>query len=346
MISGWPLRLVIASLALLLFGWAVAPLWLAFLISVLFYLLLTPLVSKLQALGYSRDRALLYSLTPALLLLIYATGYSINALRGYLPQLAGDLEHLQNAASGALVNLQSHLDQILGLRLPLAEQASLLDLNAMLKTERLLESTSVFANLAINLALVPPLAFFLLRDFQRWRDSAMSLLPNNQFELGWVMYHGVSTRLQAYLRGLVWQALILAGITATGFWIAGFPSPLLLGLLTGIAGLVPYLGPVLAMVAPMIMLLSTNTFEPEAILHIVAVLSVGFGFDNLVTIPFLLAGTVNLHPGIAMVAVVVAGHVGGIPAMILVIPVLGMLKIVSQSLLHGLGPPVNLHQRS
>ncbi len=345
MINGWPLRLLLASLAMLLLAWAVSPLWLCILISVLFYLLLTPLVSKLQAMGHSHDRAILYSLTPTLVLLIYATGYSVDALRNYLPQLAGDLEQLHNSAATALFNLQTHLESMIGVRLPLAEQAQLLNLNALLRTDRLLESTGVFANIAINLALVPPLAFFLLRDFQRWRDSALSLLPNDQFELGWVMYHGVSTRLQAYLRGLVWQALILAAITSVGFWIAGFPSPILLGLLTGIAGLVPYLGPVLAMVAPMIMLLSAPVFEPEAIFHIVAVLAIGFGFDNLVTIPFLLAGTVNLHPGIAMVAVVVAGHVGGIPAMILVIPVLGMLKIISQTLLYGLGPPVNLHQR-
>lgn len=154
------------------------------------------------------------------------------------------------------------------------------------------------------------------------------------------MYHGVSTRMQAYLRGLVWQALILAGITSTGFWLAGFPSPLLLGVLTGIAGLVPYLGPFLAMIAPLVLLLSQPAFDPGTLWHLLLVLAVGFGFDNLVTVPFVLAGTVNLHPAVAMAAVLVAGHVGGIPAMILVIPLLGMGKIIVQTLVNGLGAPV------
>lgn len=338
--NAWLPKLIIAIAGLLLLGWALSPIWLALLVSVMLYLLLEPVTSALQARGLSRNKAIMLSLFPPLIVLIYATAYSVNVLREYLPQLASDLEHLQISAAAALLELQTSLGSAIGVTLDLAERARVLDLNAMLKTDRLLESTSVFANIAINLALVPPIAYFLMRDFRVWRDRALSLLPNNQFELGWIMYYGVSTKMQAYLRGLLWQTLILATITSTGFWLAGFPSPILLGLLTGIAGLVPYIGPLLAMVAPLIMLLAAPEFDPTAILEIIIILSIGFGFDNLVTIPFLLAGTVNVHPGIAMVAVIIAGHVGGIPAMILVIPVLGMLKIVLQSLLNGLGPPI------
>ncbi|MDF1781751.1 MAG: AI-2E family transporter [Alcanivoracaceae bacterium] len=338
--NGWPLRLVLVSIGLAVLAWVLSPIWLALLISVLFYLLLSPLVSMLLARGASRDRAIIMSLLPALLILVYAAVYSINSLRNYLPHLAADLEHLQQSATLALLQFETYLEQMIGLRLRLAENAQVLDLNDILQTDKLLESTGVFANIAINLTLVPPIAYFLLRDFRRWRDNALSLLPNEHFELGWLMYYGVSTRMQAYLRGLLWQALILACITSTGFWIAGFPSPILLGVLTGVAGLVPYLGPFLAMIAPLVMLLSAATFDPGSILQILLVLTVGFGFDNLITVPFLLAGTVNLHPIVAMVAVVVAGNVGGIPAMILVIPVLGMLKIVLQTLLNGLGAPI------
>ena len=334
------LRLLLAATGLAILAWVLSPIWLTLLISVLCYLLLSPLVSKLQAHGASRDRAILLSLTPVLLVLVYGAVWSFDALRVYLPHLPADLKQLQDSAIKVLSTFDVKLEQMLGMPIHLARRVSALDLTSMLKADKLIESSGVFANIAINLTLVPPLAYFLLRDYRHWRNKALALLPNNQFELGWLMYYGVSTRMQAYLRGLVWQALILAAITSVGFWIAGFPSPILLGLLTGIAGLVPYLGPFLAMIAPLIMLLSAPTFDAGGVIDIVIVLAVGFGFDNLVTIPFLLAGTVNLHPVVAMIAVVVAGHVGGIPAMILVIPVLGMVKIVLQTLFNGLGAPI------
>ncbi|MCB1836389.1 MAG: AI-2E family transporter [Alcanivoracaceae bacterium] len=335
--NGWLTRLLFAAFALALLGWALSPLWLALLLSVLFYLLLSPLVGTLQARGVSHTRAIALSLAPALVLLVYAAVYSINNVLAYLPQLSADMEFLQQSATRALAQLEQHLGEAFGLRLQLADKLGAINLNDWLQTDKLLASTGTIMNIAINVALVPPLAFFLLRDYRQWRDNLLNLLPNRHVELGWLMYHGVSTRMQAYLRGLVWQAIILAAITSTGFWLAGFPSPLLLGVLTGIAGLVPYLGPFLAMIAPLVLLLSQPAFDPGTLWHLLLVLAVGFGFDNLVTVPFLLAGTVNLHPAVAMAAVLVAGHVGGIPAMILVIPLLGMCKIIVQTLVNGLG---------
>lgn len=338
--SGWLPRLLLAAVGLALLGWVLSPLWLTFLVSILFYLVLSPFVSKLQARGASRDMAIVLSLAPALILLVYVASYSISALRAYLPSLPADLEHLQHAAALALTDLDAYLARRLGSGTHLADRARLLDLNALVKPEKLIASSGVFINIIINLVLVPPLAYFLLRDYSQWRDKLLSLLPNHQFEIGWLMYYSVSTRMQAYLRGLVWQAVILAANTSIGFWIAGFKMPVLLGVLTGVAGVVPYLGPFLAMIAPVVMVLSAPVFVPGMILNAALVLLVGFGFDNMVTIPFLLAGCVNLHPMVAMVAVLVAGNVAGIPGMILVIPLLGMLKIVIETLVKGLGAPV------
>ena len=69
-----------------------------------------------------------------------------------------------------------------------------------------------------------------------------------------------------------------------------------------VAGLVPYLGPLLAMLAPVLMMVAGPGLDPGTLMEIVLVLAVGFGFDNAVVIPFLLAGSVNLHPAVAMLA--------------------------------------------
>ena len=334
----WLVRMLTGAAIALAIGYLLKPIWIAALLCILFYLLLEPLVSTLQAAGARKDLAIASALLPPLVGLVYGAVHLIDSARDYLPQLGQDLEQLQLGISQTLAQLDDYLAVVMGVELSLAEQvASLeLDLRGAARAERLLASTSWFANLLLNLALVPPLAWFLLRDYRSWRDRALSLLPNNQFELGWLMYHRVCARLQAYLRGLVLQALILSTITAIGFWIIGLPSPVLLGILTGVAGLVPYLGPLLAMIAPVLMMVAGPGLDPSTLMEIVLVLAVGFGFDNAVVIPFLLAGSVNLHPAVAMLAVVVAGHVGGITGMVLVIPLLGMLRIISETTWRGL----------
>lgn len=332
------LRYLAAAAALLLIVWALYPVWLAILLAVLLYLMLEPLVARMQARQVPQTRAIALALLPPLLILGWAATWGFNALRGYLPQLPTDLAYLQTGAVRALQDIETFLSSSIPINAPLSAQLAAIDMQAAINLDQLLASSSLVAQLAVNFALVPPLAFFILRDFHSVRDRCINLLPNPHFELGWLIYNRVSNRLQAYLRGLLLQQLILASITAAGFWLAGFPSPILLGLLTGIAGLVPYLGPLLAMIAPLVIVLGDTTMANSNIWEAVLVLAVGFGFDNLVVIPFLLAGSVNIHPAVALVAVVIAGHFAGIPGMILVIPLLGMARIITESIYHGLRP--------
>jgi predicted PurR-regulated permease PerM len=335
----WLVRMTIGALVALAIGYLLMPLWIAALLCIIFYLLLEPLVGTLQAFGVRKDLAIATALLPPLMALVYGAAHLTDVGREYLPQLGTDIEQLQQGVIRTIAGFDIHLESLLGLQLHLASQAAALDLRGWVQPERLLASTSWLANILLNLVLVPPLAWFLLRDYKRWRDQALSMLPNHQFELGWLMYHRVCTRLQAYLRGLVLQALILASITSAGFWLIGMPSPLMLGALTGVAGLVPYLGPLLAMIAPVLVMIAGSGLDPGTLLEIALVLAIGFGFDNAVVIPFLLAGSVNLHPAVAMVAVVIAGHVGGITGMVLVIPLLGMLRIITETTYRGLRSP-------
>src|SRR5690606_42095803 len=112
--NGWLARLLFAAGALALLGWVLSPLWLALLLSVLFYLLLSPLVGTLQARGVSHTRAIALSLAPALILLVYAAVYSINNVLAYLPQLSADMEFLQQSAMRALAQAEQHLGDASG----------------------------------------------------------------------------------------------------------------------------------------------------------------------------------------------------------------------------------------
>lgn len=317
--------------------YALKPLWGALLLGTLFFLLLQPWVIRLQTRGWPAAGAITLALGLPLLGLAWLGTYLLGELSAYLPRLPEDLAQLQTTLTDMLADFEGRLRHTWGLELRLAQYTRGLDLEALLNMDQLLSSTGWVVGIALNLLLAPILAWFLLRDYRPFRDRLLARLPNPRVELGWLLYHRIAVRLQRYLRGLVMQAGILATITACGFALAGFPSALMLGLLTGVAGLVPYLGPFLAMIPPVLVLLTTPGMEPESLLHAALVILTGFGFDNLVVIPFLLAGTVNVHPALALVAVLAAGHLAGIPGMVIVIPLLGVIGIVSRTLFEGLG---------
>jgi putative permease len=323
------LALVLAAL------YALRPLWGALIFACLLYLLLHPLVLRLRTLGWPRYGAIMLALGAPLLALGGLLQYLVREAANYLPRLSEDLRQLQTGLADMLTDLDRRLQLLTGVQIRLAEQFEQLQPETWLNTEQLLSSSGWVAAIAVNSVLAPVLAFFLLRDYRRLRDRALAALPNHRIELGWLLYRRIAGRLQSYLRGLLMQATILASVTATGFALAGFPSALLLGLLTGVAGLVPYLGPFLALVPPALVLLANPAMGLESLVEAVLVILVGFGFDNLVVIPFLLAGTVNVHPALALMAVLAAGHVAGIPGMVIIIPLLGMVGIVIKTLLEA-----------
>lgn len=331
-------RLLLGLLVALGTFWLLAPVWGALLLSILLYLLLQPVAIRLQTRGWSDTNAILLALGLPLVSLGVLGFYLAVELGNYLPRLSRDLESLQNGLASVLYSVEARLDDMTGIHLRLSDYSRRLDMQSWLNTEQLINSTGWIFSIGANLLLTPFLAFFMIRDYRHLRDRLLTFLPNDKVELGWLMYRRIASRLQQYLRALVMQAAILATITSIGFAIAGYPSAILLGVLTGIAGLVPYLGPFLAMIPPFLVLLTTPGFDPERLGHAAAVLITGFGFDNLVVIPFLIAGTVNLHPALALVAVLVAGHVAGIPGMVIVIPLLGVIGIIGRTLLEGLRP--------
>ena len=123
-------------------GYLLKPIWIAALLCILFYLLLEPLVSTLQAASVRKDLAIASALLPPLIGLVYGAAHLIDSARDYLPQLGRDLEQLQLGISQTLAQLDDYLAVVMGIQLSLAEQvASLeLDLRGAARAERLLDS--------------------------------------------------------------------------------------------------------------------------------------------------------------------------------------------------------------
>jgi len=134
------------------------------------------------------------------------------------------------------------------------------------------------------------------------------------------------------------QQSILASVATIGFWMAGFPSPLILGVIAGVLGLIPYLGPALGLIPPFYLVLATQPLEFNQMLYAVLVIGVAYLVDNLFVIPFIVAKYANLHPLIALLGIIVFGNFFGILGMIAAIPLISISNIVISQLLLSFNP--------
>ena len=164
----------------------------------------------------------------------------------------------------------------------------------------------------------------------------LDMLPNSNFELGWLIYHRVARQLQEYIRGIMIQSGIMSINTSIGFYIIGLDSPILLGLIAGVLNLIPYVGPLLAMVLPVLLAFGHMPLDIWLVIAAIAVILIAQVIDNVLVIPSVIANAVDLHPVIVIIGIIIFGNLFGFIGMVVAIPVISTANIIFRGLLQGM----------
>jgi len=329
---------VISMLAMLL-----APLLIPIIISFALYALLEPFTSIIERKGLSRTAS---SLT-VLLLLVLAAALSMSLL---MPHLSTQLSQLQTQLPvvwKTLMQLANNVSGFLTHSIGLDAEASnitkplLNNANEWGKTA-LIEGSNILISFTVLMVLVPIFTFFLIRDYRHFRNFMLDKLPNNSFELGWLIYHRVAHQLQEYIRGIMIQSGIMSIMATIGFYLIGMDSPILLGIVAGILNLIPYVGPLLAMALPALLALGHVPLDLWLVGASIGVILAAQLIDNVIVIPSVIANAVDLHPVIVIIGIIVFGNLFGFVGMVVAIPVISTGNMIFRGLLQGIkGRAVN-----
>jgi len=324
------------ALPIIFVGWLMQTVMLPIVIASVLYVLLEPVVNWLQRNGMHKVAAIGIVLLTLVAAITFFIAYMVPALseqfaefRNRLPQMLENFSQLSNQIESWL-NVNFGINTESGGLLPMAADA------VRQWSGKLISGTSgVLADAALWLMLIPIITFFFLRDFRSLRNQLMSLTSNSMFEKTLTIYHKVSSQLEMYVRGVMLQSLIMAIITSAGFAIIGLPMAIIMGVLAGIFNLIPYVGPILALIAPLLVALSIS-IDPGMLLSVVAVIAIAQLNDNVIVVPTILARAANLHPLIALLAIIVAGNLFGLMGMVFALPVLASARIIYTGVLHEL----------
>jgi len=136
----------------------------------------------------------------------------------------------------------------------------------------------------------------------------------------------IQSRIRQYILGLVLEMLIVAAATCLALWILGIKYAILLGLITGLFNIIPYIGIFTAL------LLSTLvTFATAGATKLLLVVATIFGIhliDANILLPVIVGSKVRINALITVLGVIIGQALWGIPGTFLAIPVIAILKIV------------------
>ena len=174
--------------------------------------------------------------------------------------------------------------------------------------------------------LIPILAFFLLKDADSFRRSALAMLPRGRLRWrGDEFFQDINSTLAAYIRAQLTACLVIGVICSIGFALIGFPSPLVLGLLAGMLEFVPLVGPlVVAMLVALLALLHSGIGMAFVVLLFLGVLRV---VQDYVIYPRIIGQGIHLHPLAVILAILAGAEIAGVAGIFLAIPAIAILTV-------------------
>ncbi len=140
----------------------------------------------------------------------------------------------------------------------------------------------------------------------------------------------------AFIRGRLVQASVMAFILSFGWWLAGVPSWLLLGVLSGMLNLVPFaavVGFIVALVLAVIDAMAGGSFTIWVLVWPTAVYVIAQLLDGWVVEPIVQGKATDLDPVSVLVAVMVGGALAGLLGMLIAIPSAACIKILSREVI-------------
>jgi predicted PurR-regulated permease PerM len=260
-----------------------------------------------------------------------------------VPSIQQAVESMQEEATSVVNEIDSFLRQppieVMGYSLDLSELYD--ELSTLLRSfiSSVAQGT---LNVALNIAsgflwliFILMVTFYLLKDADRivtWMDR----LPPQDYREDFARLRQEITEVwQAFLRGQLLLGLVIAIVVTIGCMALGVRYAPVLGLRAGLLEVIPNIGPTVASV-PAILLALFQENTPLGMSNFwYAALVAGMyiliqQLENNLIVPRIMGRTLNLHPILVLVGVVVGGSLGGVLGMLLAAPTLATLKVIGR----------------
>lgn len=168
--------------------------------------------------------------------------------------------------------------------------------------------------------------FFLL-----YRKLIMKFLESVFLDKNAVIVHDIIEQVQyiirKYIIGLLIEMAIVATVVSLALWIIGVKYAFLLGLITGIFNIIPYIGIFSALIISSLITLATSTVASKVI-AVIIVFVITHLTDSNVLLPVIVGSKVRINALITVLGVIIGEMIWGIPGMFLSIPIIAVFKII------------------
>ena len=193
-------------------------------------------------------------------------------------------------------------------------------------TDTLTRNAGAVSELALTITFVPFLVYFMLSWKDHVRTASVMLFSMENRNTAYVMLGLISGMIRSFIVGNFIIGVFLSVCSMAAFGLMGLPYFYFVGVISGFLSLIPYLGPILAIIPPLFIDLG-HVSLPTVIMIFVTVVGLHLIAMN-VLYPKILGKRLQLNPLALTISLLFWGWMWGASGLILAVPITGAAKII------------------
>lgn len=296
-----------------------------FLIAVVLAYLVFPLVTAVEKQGIRRAWAILIVYLGLALGLFLVFWYAVPAMIRELTGVAGLIPHYVGEAEKMADQVEQMAFAADSLNRIVDEAVDRMRQYLYTTLRGFLQGLFGFISSILSIVFAPILAFYILKDWEKIRDSLLLLLPTDARQETIKVCKSIDEVLKEFVKGHLLVATLVGAMIGLAALLLNIEFALLIGIICGVTELFPYFGPFLGAI-PSIGLAYAQS--PRLALYIGLVILVVQQLESNILSPRILGGKVGLHPLVIVFALLAGGKLYGVWGMLFAVPVAAVIKIL------------------
>ncbi len=307
--------------------------FLAIIMSVILAYFLNPLVNYLQKKGLKRvvSTAIVYIGIFIVLIILLVT---------FIPRTIDEFKNLVENSSVYISSFNAFIDRIYsaysnllgGTPELLSSIEKIVESNIQNLQDsisnglaRLVSGVSGFFSKAVTLILIPIITFYFLIDNSYFVKKVKENIPDKYKNDILGLSQQINDVMNQFIKGRLLMALFVGTMTAIFLLIMDVQFAIVIGFITAIADIVPYIGPFLGFLPAVILAFFSS---PLKALWVAVFFVVIQWVENNILAPKVLGQSIGLHPLTVLLALIIGGGIFGVLGMILAVPVTAIMMIL------------------
>ena len=179
---------------------------------------------------------------------------------------------------------------------------------------------------SVYLILAPVLSYYMTRDVKIIKETVIHTFPRTWRPEVAAIGREINKVLSGFVRGQLLVSVFVGLSITLGVVILSVPYALVIGLVAGIANIIPYFGPIVGAIPAILAAVATR--QTSKIVYVILIFLVVNQFEGAVLAPKILQDRVGLHPTVVIFALLLGGKLFGLLGTLVAVPVAAIIKVI------------------